>query len=407
MPRSQWPSRPNNATAANHFDPADQAGEDLAAAHGSLLHEARHLLSELGDATTRLGDAFEAAGFGAAAWESPEAQLRTLNDHMPKVRLEALLTRIAEFAADSGPAWLAGDGAALDAFTYEVRVLVGAIRPLRSLAQRQRQRITSFAGRRRPLERALGDRRVGTQLDRVARALDQLAELAPLLEPLSSPPAARLAQDTEPQRPGDRAATSSEFGSEAPDWLVRRLNGRGGMAPAGEKPSRWRGIRPFPRLPRARVMALGLAAALLVLVLSGVLALARMGLPLTGGNKPLTIGQVMATATALRRLSGTPSGTAGTPTAPVPAHLTVSPTSVTLPCGGNNATLTVSNTGEQLLTWRASVSGNATLSATSGSVGPHSSGTLTAHAPAGTHGRGAITFTSNGGSVTVAYKICH
>ncbi len=116
-----------------------------------------------------------------------------------------------------------------------------------------------------------------------------------------------------------------------------------------------------------------------------------------------------AQVTHTRSATPSPTRTAVPPTpVPGPAHLVVSPTSVVLACGGANVTLTVSDTGGQALTWHASVSGNAVLSATSGWVGPRSSGTLDAHARGAQHGSGTIDFTSNGGNGTVTYKVsCH
>jgi hypothetical protein len=412
MPIRKWPADAHHMTPASEATPAGQAADDLAAAHGSLLLEAKRLLGELQDATSGLGDAFVGAGFARDTWRSPDALLTTLGDQLPNVPLEALLARLAAFAAETGPRWLVGGGAALDEFTHEVRVLAAAIRPLRALAQRQR--LTPFSARgRHPLEHALGDVRVGTQLDRLARALRRLTELAPLLEPLPPREMAAWSEHTPALRdPGGLPAEPEQDGIGAPEWLVR-LRGRRGKAPAappdtGKAPP-WPGNRLLKRMwPARHAWVVGLAAVLLV---SGALTLALLHgrVPPAGGAKALTSAQATATASHDRRATPSSTGTATPPTpAPVPAHLAVSPASIVLPCSGANVTLTVSDTGGQPLTWHASVSGNAVLSTTSGDVGPHSSGTLDAHASGGQHGPGTIVFTSNGGSAKVTYKVsCH
>jgi hypothetical protein len=375
-----------------------------------LNNEAQRLLAELREATAGLGDALVGARFPPGAWQSPDASLPTLSGQLSNVRLESLLTRLAEFARDTGPQWLTGDGAALDDFAHEVKVLAAAIRPLRTLAQRQRVTPSSERGRRQ-LEQALGDVRVGAQLDRLARTLSGLTELAPLLEPQPEHRPAGM-------HPGGPQG-KREHGTGAPEWLLR-LGGRQGRAPDGlpaaAKRWRWPGTQLFQRMrPRrpGRAVALTLVAALLVLVVSAsALALAHRPPP-SGGGKTLTSAQAAATATALHRRSGTPSPerTAAPRTAtpaPVPAQLAVSPASITLPCTGTKVTLTVSDTGGQALTWHATVTGAAVLTASSGWVGPHSSGSLSAYSSGGQRTQGTIDFTSNGGTGTVRYRVsCH
>jgi hypothetical protein len=404
MPVSKWPTDANQWTAASDVLPAGQATGDLAAARSSLLHEAKHLLGELQEATSRLGDAFVGAGFARGAWRSPDAMLPTLGDHLPNVPLEALLARLAAFAAETGPRRLMGDGAALDEFALEVRTLAEAIRSLRVLAQQQR--LTPFSAHSRwPLEHALADVRVGAQLDRLALILRRLTEL------VSQPPASLAAWSEHAPALRDPGAEPEQDAIGAPEWLVR-LRGRRGKAPIAPdvSPDRGKGPRRLLQgmvLPRhARVLALGSAAVLLV---SGALTLALMHgrVPPAGGAKSLTSAQ--ATATPARQATPSPTRTAASPTPVlVPAHLAVSPSSVVLPCSGASVTLTVSDTGGQALTWHANVSGNAVLSATSGDVSPHSTGTVGVHAGGGQRGSGTIVFTSNGGRDTVSYKVsCH
>ncbi|HZC77953.1 MAG TPA: hypothetical protein VE258_09410 [Ktedonobacterales bacterium] len=403
MPVSKWPSDANQWTTASGALPAGQATDALAAARSSVLHEAKRLLGELQEVTSGLGDAFVGAGFARGAWRSPDAMLPMRGDQLPTVPLGALLARLAAFAAETGPRWLMGDAAALDEFAHEVRTLAEAIRTLRVLAQQQR--LTPFSARgRRPLEHALADVRVEAQLDRLALILRRLTELASL------PPASLAAWSEHalaPRDPGNLPAEPEQDATGAPEWLVR-LRGRREKAPIapdalpdrGKVPRRL--LQGMRRPSRARVLALGSAAVLLV---SGALALALMHgrLPPAGGAKSPTNAQATATATP------SPTQTAAPPTPVlVPAHLAVSPASVTLPCSGASVTLTVSDTGGQALTWHASLSGSAVLSATSGDVSPHSSGTVGVHASGGQHGSGTIVFTTDGGRDTVSYKVsCH
>src|SRR5258706_7586059 len=254
MPIRKWPSDANQWTAASD---SISAGE------------AKRLLGELQEATSGLGDAFVGAGFARGAWRSPDAMLPTLGDQLPNVPLEALLARLAAFAANTGPRWLVGGGAALDEFAHEVRTLAEPIRSLRVLAQRQR--LTPFSARSRwPLEQALADVRVGAQLDRLALILRRLTELASL--PPASP-AAWSEHAPVPRDPGILSADPEQNATGAPEWLVR-LRGRREKAPmapdalpdSGKVP-RWPGSRFLQWMVRprhAQVVALGLAAVLLV-----------------------------------------------------------------------------------------------------------------------------------------------
>jgi hypothetical protein len=88
--------------------------------------------------------------------------------------------------------------------------------------------------------------------------------------------------------------------------------------------------------------------------------------------------------------------------------LAISPTSLALACSGTPVQVTISDNGAQPLSWKATVSGTAVLSATSGTLGARSSASVSVHANGAQHGPGAITFTSAGGAVTVTYKVsCH
>jgi hypothetical protein len=152
----------------------------------------------------------------------------------------------------------------------------------------------------------------------------------------------------------------------------------------------------------------GLAALVIVLALSGTVTL----LHALSSLHPGPAGRLQAVATAAQRGSATPSpgrtATAAAPTqapGPAPATLAVSPGSIVLPCGGATVPVTAKNTGGQTLHWQASVSGDARLAATSGTVGPSSQATVLVHATGPQHGPGAIVFTSNGGRVKVTFKV--
>lgn len=408
--------------------PAPKAPRQVATGD-TLTPEAKRLLGELGTAAARLGDACIEAGFPPRAWRAPDAQLAALDSELPDVTMETLLMRITTFAGKTGPGWLAGDSAALAAFEREARMLTQIARQLRSLAERQRMTPLSARGMR-PLERALGDWGVGEQLDRLAYTLRVLMELASQLAAAppwrasapgmagaptgnatgmglpAQPGFALLPETTE----GFSAAPGAYDSDEPASWLLGDTPQPSSVAATGPH---WLGMHLFRRMwppRRPRIWALGLVATLLVLAVSGALVRALM---LPGGGSSFTpvsgsrlSGQAIATvASGTAQTSLTP--TAGTPTSTVvaAAHLVLSPTSVILPCSGAGVTLTLSNTGGQPLTWHASASGNIVLSATSGSVGPQETTTITARASGPQHGTGAIIFTSDGGTSKVTYKV--
>jgi hypothetical protein len=411
--------------------------------HAARLHDAERLLGELHAATKGLGDALTTAGFPPPAWRAPEARLSTLSARLPTVTLGALMARLTAFAQDTESIWLAGDGAMLDAFVHEVRVLAAAVEPLSALAKRQRTLAAATARDQRPLKQtlaqALQDGRVATQLERLVHTLHQLLELAPQLAPI---PPGFVAGAWRGSAPGALDPESwrgePEDGAAAPLWLpepvgragLRGLAGQAGRvgrvgrvpipqgSPRGRRVAHrlgsWLLRGPWPGWPRQRrarvVLAVGLAASVLVLVMSGTVALLHGLQPSPQAGLPMN-QLARATATQGRNATASPTGSTATasPTpVPDPAQLAVSPTSVVLPCSGTSVTLTVRDTGGEPLTWQGSVSGNATLSVTSGTVAAHSEATVSAHATRTQHGPGAIVFTSKGGKATVSFKVsCH
>jgi hypothetical protein len=467
MPVSDWPDpetprdgqgvRPAGAAAVGDLDPR------------AAMRQARRLLRDLHAAATDLGDALVRAGFAPSAWREPDALLSELAGEFPDVTVDALLTRLAEFGAGTGPYWLAGDGPALDDLEREARMLASVIRPLRALAQRER--MTPPAGRSpEPLPRALGDVRVGVQLDRLARDLQALTDLAPALAPLppgetlgpddappaeaapplddlsATVPAAGLAAWPAPARlePAARplpetvltsweappiVPVASAFtpgaipieGGEEPDGPTYLMNGELPDAPPDaptvpfwrqdEKPPRSvLGQRPHKWALVLLTAAALVAGTVLVTFASGTV------FPAMQPAAHATPAGVKGTAVAGGLARATPSPSPAPPTpvpptaTPIPipdAMLAVSPTSLTLPCPGRGgAAMTLANTGGRTLTWTASAQGSVLLSANGGTLDPGASARVTAYAT-GVQ-RGTITFRWSGGSVQVGFKVsCH
>jgi hypothetical protein len=343
------------------------------------------------------------------------------------VTLEALLARLANFARDAGPGWLAStdvSGAAIDEFAHEVHVLAAAIDPLHAMAGRAHTIASAATGGRRSLEHALKDGRVRTQLERLSDALRQLLVLVPLLEPSSLSTMSTEAGAALATLSSDALLPRQEDTSAVPGWLLEKpAQGQASHARPGVSKGAWKGIVwPGSQLLRAGWsrrgvrgrLGIGLVVVvLLVLALTATFAILH-GLP-AANPETAVLGRAVATATTTDSRSATPSAArtsaAGASTqAPftASARLAVSPGSVVLPCKGTSVTLTVSDTGQQALNWQASVSGNASLSATSGTLNSMSQATLSVHATGAQHGPGTIMFTSDGGKATVTFKVsCH
>jgi hypothetical protein len=138
----------------------------------AVMHEADDVVAELHAEVLRLGEVIVGAGLPARAWRAPEADLRLLSGYLPAVTVDGLITRLAEFAAGLGPAWLHGDGAALGAFHAEVATLHDLMRSVGIAAQRMRV--------------APAHQRVVTVIEQVTLALSDLLVLAPFMRPLSA-----------------------------------------------------------------------------------------------------------------------------------------------------------------------------------------------------------------------------
>lgn len=413
MPVNDWPTDVNSGVNSG-----DRTTQDVAAARAAHA-EAKRLLGELHDGANGLGDALAATGFSPREWRSDDARLAELGDQLPDVTIDALLSRFAEFTADSGPAWLAGDGQALDDFEHEVLVLAGAMRPLRVVAQRQRLTPPSRRGQL-PLERALGDGRVGAQLDRLVRTLRLLAELAPDLEPVplerefAAGAGALAGANASLGRPGD---PTMPIGGGAPtsERAAGQNAGLDGKALSAAFLARLRTLRlrswpvrqMWAGLPRRTQFAAVAVLLVIGISVSGVLALHGIGSPQTSTRGTNVLSSQTATAGRTGVTPGRTTTTAAMTPAPAAAQLAVSPTNVKL-CPGSSETLTISNMGAQALTWQANAPKTVTLSATSGSLGAHASTTITVKVSGTQHGTGSIIFAASSDKVTVAYRVsCH
>src|SRR5262249_43637 len=115
-------------------------------------------------------------------WRSNEADLATLGDIFPLITVDELITRLAQFASERGPAWLRSGADDLAAFRDEARILYDVLHALRVTAQRLRM---TGAGGGGLLERAFSNARLGAPLDRVAILLETLDALGPFMAPIS------------------------------------------------------------------------------------------------------------------------------------------------------------------------------------------------------------------------------
>lgn len=427
----------------------------------AAMSESLRLLHELRDATIALGDSLVRAGLPSDAWRQPDALLAEISGQSSLDTVDALLSQLTEFAASSGPQWLAGDGASLDDFEHEARTLASIARPLRAVARRERLAPPSDRSPL-PFGRALADAHVGAHLDRVAQTLQRLFDLAPLLAPLPPEAQPSAAHDPVPAfaeepvpalvapmraeavaapgplndettiarvsaGPTPAIPIEDDGAADAPTYVT---NGQS-FAARHDAPTvpAWRARGPVPVWPRSdpltsTVLRRRRPALLLLVVLlvgAGALGLA-VGLTLptlgSGGQPPLTSAQSTALAGQLARAATlthtlpTPTIGSPTPASPTavplrPAQLSVAPSHIILPCPGRgDVSLTLSNSGDQSLTWQASISTGVVLSSYLGTLDPHGSTTITVNAVS--FQRGTITFTWGGGAVQVSYRVaCH
>ncbi|HEY7832059.1 MAG TPA: hypothetical protein VIG30_00725 [Ktedonobacterales bacterium] len=177
-------------------------------------------------------------------------------------------------------------------------------------------------------------------------------------------------------------------------------------------PPSWPLPRAWQRTSRRWPRALLVIAAILVVagaVIATFAALNQAGL--IGSLAPLR------TAIAGHAVPTTPARPAPThvlPTAtplPLPAVLAASPSFVHIPCpaAGMPASITLRDTGGRALSWRISSPPLLLLfSAYSGTLAPGASSTIQVRALLSQKSTRSLVFTSDGGSVTLSYKVgCH
>ncbi len=394
-----------------------------------VMPEVATVLAELHEAITQLGNAFTGAGLPAREWISDDALLRPLADNLPDVTLDDLLTRAAEFAAGSGPYWLRGGAEAIEQFVAETALLSDAFRPLRVIAQRLRVLPSRERGAL-PIERALGDGRVGAKLDQLSRCLADLEALGPFMAPLTphewsaargDVPYGEADQFTEPlppelipspplpgpgSGPGQGAAAPVQ---PAPPPRVRGLNimsvvaspvasllpGTARPAAAGSPGAA--AARP-PRVAPPRVRRL-------TATLSGYAAQARQRVQRVEPRRWAVVGLVallLALGTGVLALAAHPAA----PTAP-PGPLTVSPASVKLTCtgSGSSATVTLEWTGTAATTWSAGPATGLALSPSRGTLTPNTGIRITTRVTARKAAHGTLTFTAGTQRASVAYAV--
>lgn len=371
-----------------------------------VMTEVLALVEDLHGATTRLGDALVGAGLPAREWRGADCRLLLLSDQFPDITLDDVVTRLAEFSAGMGPHWLHGGMEDIARFNEEASILYGVTRPLRVVAQRLRM----LPARERgdfPLERAIGDPRVGTPLDRVVALLRDLESLGTYIQPLTpeewnpsvpapapnpapqpwpaSAPASGQTAEWSPARAAPDVAQSlpqspqaqSASPSQSQALAFRRL--RDFMPPAGSRPisassSRrmdWRSLAAWLR-PR-KWLVLG-----------------------------ITI-MVLALGTALLALASQSGSPARAPT----SHLVAAPAKLTFACSGKGASLSVSlrNTGIRPLSWAAKAPAGLAFSTTHSTIQPKAAIAVQVHVTAAKAAKGTLTFTSNDGDASIPYTV--
>jgi hypothetical protein len=345
-------------------------------------------LEEVQGAVIRLGDAIEQGGLPGKLWRSDEANLATLGDIFPFITVDELITRLSQFAAERGPAWLRGGTADLLAFRDETHILYDVIHALRVTAQRLR---TSGASARGTLERAFSNARVGAPLDRVAILLETLDALGPFMAPISPDAWAAPAQMNDAVREGFAAFGSSPASDEL--FSPSGNQSRGLLrdyAPAGGAGSSSRasksgdsgGLRIRFNIPKGPALlrnrwVLGVAGAVLVGALVAFLVLRPSLLP--GAKK--------------------------TPTATPPPAMVANPTPLILLCSARKtAALTLKNQSAAPLAWQAQVPTTVALTPAQGTIPAGQSVTLQAHLTAAKATTGAITITVGKTSFNVPFS---
>lgn len=417
----------------------DNTGGDLGGEYAALqdprqvMPEVATVLAELHEAITQLGNAFSGAGLPARDWRSDDALLRPLADTLPDVTLDDLLTRAAEFAAGTGPYWLRGGAEEIEQIVAETALLSDAFRPLRVIAQRLRVLPSRERGAL-PLERALGDGRVGAKLDRVSRCLADLEALGPFMAPLTphewaaargdapypdgdqfteplppelipSPPAAPgpgpLPGAAPPPQPAPPRVPGLSIISVVASPVASLLPGTATPAAPSATSARRAPASPVPRQVPPQVRRF-------TATLGGYATQARDRARRIEPRRWAVVGLVallLALGTGVLALATRPAAPTA-PTAP-PAPLTVRPATVKLTCTGkaSSATLTLEWTGTATTGWGVQAPAGLSLSPSRGTLKPNTGVRITVRATAHKASHGTLTFDANTQRASVAYTV--
>lgn len=365
-----------------------------------VMAEMLRLLDELRRTGKKLGDALEVSGLPGREWREEDARLSLLSEQFPDISVDDLITRLAEFAAGHAPLWLHGDAGTIGRFREEVEILYGVLRSLRQTAQRQRMLPARDRGGL-PLERALGDARVGTALDLAARDLRDLDSLGPFIAPLTAEEWQALDAARPPETPaaivvGATAHVSPQVPPASAASGMAPIGPDSGASPTAATPpaapthTRLRDFAPPREDGGAAVNAASAGHAWVAVLLRRALR----------PNKWWVVGLAiltLATGTALLSLAARPPA----------GHLIAAPARFTLTCTGKGATaaLTLRATGKGPITWNAQPAAGIGLSAARGTLKPGASTTIQVAVRTAKAARGTLTFTSNDGTASVAYAV--
>jgi hypothetical protein len=341
-------------------DISQELPEEIAAQidRRGVMREAAEHVEALHHATKRLGDALIATGLSGRALRSEDALLSLLDDELPDITVDELITRLAEFGADTGPVWLHGDERDLAAFHDEVAVLGDVIGPLRAIAQHLRM---GTAGRSAglPIEQAFASGLVGTQLYLLGMVLRDLELLAPVMAPLAP-------DEWEASRGFELNAHLRDF---VPEGQAQRERYQGTF-----------GVETLPATLLRRGQALGswLQAHKLA-------AIAGVSLVLVTG---IALAQVAARSEASH-----------------PSAVVVVPATVSLTCSSRPATVTLTNPGKQSLTWQAEPPASLSVVPARGALLPGQRAALRIAARGNEPGSGAIVIVAADGTASIPYTI--
>lgn len=389
--------------------------------HRRVMLEVADELAELHSAAMRLGDALESAGLPGRAWRSPDAALRLVVRKLPDITVDDFITRLAEFAAGEGPAWLRGSRGDLERFHREVAALFKVAHRLRE-ALEHRSPPSERHQRPRMIERAFGSTRVLDALGAVDTILGDFKALEPFMAPLApeewDTAASGHAESELPASEESRGVHGTLPLSASPARLrdfarataaPRQLSADGARNPLTQLIHLLRGLSAGSARSKRRVaLGAGLLAGLLVL---GSLLVALVlhqvspahppaaGATATSGAPAQTAVSspaVASTTTPLPRSRPTATKTPG----PVPAL------ALTCASSGSSATLTIKNIGTTSITWKASAPGSLIVYPSQGQLAVGESRTPSVTTNSGKrHVTGTITVTASNGTASKSFSV--